>query len=82
MSMTHGTQLTSTQPLCIVSPQIKKHANSLLEVDTAVEEECRARAEIEEQCGAADRKGIVDIYGHLNFMFSKHANITYLLDKQ
>lgn len=37
--------------------QIKKHAATLLEVDTAVEEEARARADIEDQCGIADRKG-------------------------
>ena len=37
--------------------QIKRHANTLLEVDTAVEEEARARADIEDQCGTAERKG-------------------------
>lgn len=39
--------------------QIKRHAQTLLEVDTAVEEESRARAEIEDQCGIADRKANV-----------------------
>ncbi len=39
--------------------QIKKHAATLLEVDTAVEEEARARADIEDQCGIADRKGML-----------------------
>ena len=37
--------------------QIKRHAATLLDIDTAVEEESRARAEIEDQCGIAERKG-------------------------
>ena len=36
---------------------IKRQAASLLEIDTAVEEECRARAEIEDQVCIAERKG-------------------------
>ena len=37
--------------------QIKRLAGSLLEIDTAVEEESRARADIEDQAGIAERKG-------------------------
>lgn len=37
--------------------QIKRHAATLLEVDTACEEEARARSELEDQAGIADRKG-------------------------
>ncbi len=37
--------------------QIKRHAAALLDVDTACEEENRARLEIEDQVGIADRKG-------------------------
>ncbi len=44
--------------------QIKKHAATLLEVDTAVEEEARARADIEDQCGIADRKGMLHCVVH------------------
>ena len=37
--------------------QIKRHAATLLDVDTACEEENRARLDIEDQVGMADRKG-------------------------
>ena len=37
--------------------QVKRLANSLLEIDTAVEEESRLRADIEDQAGIAERKG-------------------------
>ncbi|XP_059088113.1 myosin heavy chain, muscle-like isoform X2 [Tigriopus californicus] len=39
--------------------QIKRHAATLLEVDTACEEEARARSELEDQAGIADRKANV-----------------------
>ena len=37
--------------------QIKKYAANLLEIDTAVEEETRARADIEDQVSTSERKG-------------------------
>jgi hypothetical protein len=37
--------------------QIKRYAANLLEIDTAVEEETRARADIEDQVATSDRKG-------------------------
>ena len=37
---------------------IKRAAANLLEVDTAVSEEAKARADIQDQCGIAERKGI------------------------
>ena len=37
--------------------QIKRHAQTLLELDTACDEEARARGEIEDQASIADRKG-------------------------
>ena len=39
------------------SKQIKRLANNLLEIDTAAEEEARARADIEDQIGISERKG-------------------------
>ena len=36
---------------------IKRLAGNLLEIDSAVEEESRARADIEDQAGIAERKG-------------------------
>ena len=39
--------------------QIKRLAGNLLEIDTAVEEESRARLDIEDQAGIAERKGEV-----------------------
>ena len=36
---------------------IKRAAANLLEVDTAVNEEAKARADIEDQTGIAERKG-------------------------
>ncbi len=39
--------------------QVKRLANNLLEVDTAAEEESRARADIEDQAGIAERKGLI-----------------------
>ena len=36
---------------------IKRLAGNLLEIDSAVEEESRARADIEDQAGIAKRKG-------------------------
>merc|ERR1711884_40257 len=39
--------------------QVKRLANNLLEIDTAVEEESRIRADIEDQAGIAERKGNV-----------------------
>jgi len=37
--------------------QIKRYAANLLEIDTAVEEESRARADIEDQVATSERKG-------------------------
>jgi hypothetical protein len=37
--------------------QIKRYAANLLEIDTAVEEETRARADIEDQVATSERKG-------------------------
>ena len=37
--------------------QIKRLAGNLLEIDTTIEEESRARADIEDQAGIAERKG-------------------------
>jgi hypothetical protein len=37
--------------------QIKRYAANLLEIDTAVEEETRARADIEDQVSTSERKG-------------------------
>lgn len=52
--------------------QIKKAANNLLEIDTAVEEESRARADLEDQCGTADRKGYHDDYCGVTVTHSVH----------
>merc|ERR1711879_363790 len=41
------------------SKQIKRLANNLLEIDTAAEEEARARADIEDQIGISERKANV-----------------------
>ena len=49
------------------SKQIKRLANNLLEIDTAAEEEARARADIEDQIGISERKGTYiqyNIYHH------------------
>ena len=40
---------------------IKRAAANLLEVDTAVSEEAKARADIQDQCGIAERKGTQNI---------------------
>ena len=40
-----------------IGPQIKRFAANLLEIDTAVEEETRARADIEDQVATSERKG-------------------------
>ena len=39
------------------SKQIKRLAVNLLEIDTTVEEEARARADVEDQIGISERKG-------------------------
>jgi hypothetical protein len=41
----------------IILIQIKRYAASLLDLDTAVEEETRARADIEDQVATSERKG-------------------------
>ena len=52
MTLDHANKANAEQ-----GKQIKRLAGTLLEVDTAVEEEGRARGEIEDQAGTADRKG-------------------------
>lgn len=52
MALDHANKANAEQ-----AKHIKRLAASLLEVDTAVEEEARARAELEDQAGIVDRKG-------------------------
>ena len=50
------------------SKQIKRLASNLLEIDTAAEEEGRARADIEDQIGISERKGM-ELFKSLYLMF-------------
>ena len=52
MSLDHATKSNAEE-----QKQIKRYANTLMEIETTVQEEMRIRSDIEDQAGISERKG-------------------------
>ena len=52
MSLDHANKANAEE-----QKQLKRYANTLMEIETAVQEEMRIRADIEDQAGIAERRG-------------------------
>ena len=55
MSLDHANKSNSEE-----QKQIKRYANTLMEIETTVQEEMRIRSDIEDQAGISERKGCND----------------------